>query len=330
MDLAFFFYTVGLIGLALIACSVSVVVHLMTARKDCALAAAGFALYALDLSLIFFDEYSRVKHDYSSTFQEPLTHPLASLALGLAILACLWLWTLKRTGTRVTAARACSLLCPAGLLMLLLLPREGCAGTVQQYLYWLVRDLGIVACLLYAAARYRGARSRAVRLDMERSRGFFALACVLMGCVIIEDTAMILFVRPPEDSLIIGRFFWHLQERNLSENVLMVAVAIQLFRRYREILAVYARHPRSKDIEEGPVRLDVGDIASKIALFADANHLSPREVDVLRLLIRGLDAQNIASELVISPGTVKAHLHRLYSKAGVNSRDALLDAFWRQ
>lgn len=53
MDLAFFFYTVGLIGLALVACSVSVVVHLMTARKDCFLAAVGFSLYALDLSLIF-------------------------------------------------------------------------------------------------------------------------------------------------------------------------------------------------------------------------------------------------------------------------------------
>ena len=330
MDLAFFFYTVGLIGLALVACSVSVVVHLMTARKDCFLAAVGFSLYALDLSLIFFDEYSRSKHDYSCAFQQPLTHPLPSLALGLAILACLWLWTLKRTGTEVTATRACALLCPVGLLMMIFLPRESSSGTVQQYLYWLIRDLGVVACLAYAALRYRRASSKAVRLDLERSRGFFVLACVLTACVIVEDTAMILFVRPPEDSVIIGRFFWHLQERNLSENVLMIAASIQLFRRYRETLTVYARHPRSEDIDGGPTGLDVGDIASKIVIFADANRLSPREVDVLRLLIRGLDAQNIASELVISPGTVKAHLHRLYTKVGVNSRDALLDAFWRR
>ena len=46
-------------------------------------------------------------------------------------------------------------------------------------------------------------------------------------------------------------------------------------------------------------------------------------------MLRGFDAQNIASELVISPGTVKAHLHRIYVKSSVKTRDELIEAFWR-
>ena len=94
MNLLFFFYTVMLIGVALVACSVSLVVWLMTRRRDCVVAALGYAVYGLDLSLIFFDEYARNKHDYLVTFEQPLTHPVPSLVLGLTILLCLWVWVL--------------------------------------------------------------------------------------------------------------------------------------------------------------------------------------------------------------------------------------------
>ena len=64
-------------------------------------------------------------------------------------------------------------------------------------------------------------------------------------------------------------------------------------------------------------------------IFSDRNSLSNREQEVLSLVLRGLDAQNIASELVISPGTVKAHLHRIYVKSNVKTRDELIETFWR-
>ncbi|MDY2777821.1 MAG: LuxR C-terminal-related transcriptional regulator [Collinsella sp.] len=330
MDLLFFFYTVGLIGLAFVACSVSIMVRLMTGRRDCIVAAIGFAFYALDISLIFFDEYSRAKYSYAETFQQPLTHPGASLMLGFSILACLWIWTLWRTHSEVTTRNLGGYLIPLLVLMAAFLPREGASGTVRQYLYWLVRDCGMIACLVYAAWSYRRSPSNVVRLDLERSKGFFRIALALMMCVIIEDTAMIMIVRPSVDNVVIGRFLWHLQERNLSENVLMAVVAFHLFRRYKEILTVYARRPRTEDIDSGPMSIEVEDMETRLVLFAEGNSLSPRETDVLRLLVRGLDAQNIASELVISLGTVKAHLHRIYTKVGVKSKKSLLQRFWTQ
>ena len=50
--------------------------------------------------------------------------------------------------------------------------------------------------------------------------------------------------------------------------------------------------------------------------------LTTREMEMLRLLARGLSNTQIAEELVVSQLTVKAHLRSIYSKLGVTSRSA--------
>jgi LuxR family maltose regulon positive regulatory protein len=48
--------------------------------------------------------------------------------------------------------------------------------------------------------------------------------------------------------------------------------------------------------------------------------LTEREGEVLRLMAAGLSNREIADELVLAMGTVKAHLHNIYGKLGVRSR----------
>jgi DNA-binding NarL/FixJ family response regulator len=48
--------------------------------------------------------------------------------------------------------------------------------------------------------------------------------------------------------------------------------------------------------------------------------LSPRELEVLRLVARGLDNTQIAGELAISPATAKHHVSSLLGKLGVSNR----------
>jgi DNA-binding NarL/FixJ family response regulator len=50
--------------------------------------------------------------------------------------------------------------------------------------------------------------------------------------------------------------------------------------------------------------------------------LSPREVEVLRLLARGLTNKRMGAELGISPKTVGHHVESIYSKIGVSTRAA--------
>jgi NarL family two-component system response regulator LiaR len=48
--------------------------------------------------------------------------------------------------------------------------------------------------------------------------------------------------------------------------------------------------------------------------------LTPREIEVLELLVKGLNNAQIAATLDISPATVKAHVSNILSKLGASSR----------
>ena len=49
-------------------------------------------------------------------------------------------------------------------------------------------------------------------------------------------------------------------------------------------------------------------------------HLTPRQVEVLRLLEQGRSTKQIAAELHLSTETVRNHIRRLFRALGVNSR----------
>jgi DNA-binding NarL/FixJ family response regulator len=48
--------------------------------------------------------------------------------------------------------------------------------------------------------------------------------------------------------------------------------------------------------------------------------LTAREIDVLRLLARGLSNKEIASRLVITPKTARNHIEHIYAKTGTSNR----------
>ncbi len=65
--------------------------------------------------------------------------------------------------------------------------------------------------------------------------------------------------------------------------------------------------------------LDAPDPVSRASL----NHgLSDREIEVLRLLVRGMSDREIAAALFISPGTATTHVRNIRGKLGVRSRGA--------
>ncbi len=55
-----------------------------------------------------------------------------------------------------------------------------------------------------------------------------------------------------------------------------------------------------------------------------ATLLTPREIEVVRMVAKGLMNKEIAAQLCIADGTVKIHLHNIYEKLKINRRAELV------
>ena len=88
---------------------------------------------------------------------------------------------------------------------------------------------------------------------------------------------------------------------------------------YGSLTEPTAGRPSERVIVIGPARAE--DVAW---LNAAAYGLSPREEDVVKLVVRGLSTKQIAGALFIAEHTVQRHLSNAFEKVGVRSRPALL------
>lgn len=74
-------------------------------------------------------------------------------------------------------------------------------------------------------------------------------------------------------------------------------------------------------LDDRSVRRALDHLLRREAGVAEARRvLTPRELDIVRMVARGLRNRQIADELSISEGTVKIHLHSIYGKIGVSGR----------
>ena len=77
-------------------------------------------------------------------------------------------------------------------------------------------------------------------------------------------------------------------------------------------------------LEKQSVRLALDKLLRREAGTREvARILTPREIEIVRMVAGGLRNKEIAAKLHVNEGTVKLHLHHIYTKLGVNSRVAL-------
>ena len=65
-------------------------------------------------------------------------------------------------------------------------------------------------------------------------------------------------------------------------------------------------------------------LASRCAALADAHGLTAREREILTYLAEGHNGSYIASALFISPNTARTHIHNIYRKLNISSREDIL------
>jgi DNA-binding NarL/FixJ family response regulator len=65
-------------------------------------------------------------------------------------------------------------------------------------------------------------------------------------------------------------------------------------------------------------------LTRETALRELAQLLTPREIQVLQLVVTGMRNRDVASRLFVSEGTLKVHLHHIYEKLEISNREALI------
>ena len=91
-----------------------------------------------------------------------------------------------------------------------------------------------------------------------------------------------------------------------------------------------------KELHEGGAPMSTGIARKVIGILQERTipqqknpvndfRLSPREYEILDLLAKGLFYKEIASQLLITTGTVRQHIHKIYEKLHVQNRTEALN-----
>lgn len=148
----------------------------------------------------------------------------------------------------------------------------------------------------------------------ERSAVYFsALGSLSLGALAGSVIAFVALAFLGEEALF--AFFAGFQA------TVLVAIVIVLIIFYRDISVLLGHDSPAK-------ALDVSRLDDRCSMLAIRYRLTKRESEILGLLARGRNVPSVAEELSVSKSTVRSHVLQIYRKAGVNSRQELLDLIY--
>jgi HD-GYP domain-containing protein (c-di-GMP phosphodiesterase class II) len=84
--------------------------------------------------------------------------------------------------------------------------------------------------------------------------------------------------------------------------------------------AVLRREAKAGQLDPEAVNAVLAAAGHKVERLRRVNDLTPRELEIMRLIARGLTNRQIAQHLLLSEKTVGHHVERLYSKIAVSTR----------
>ncbi|NHM13618.1 LuxR family transcriptional regulator [Eggerthellaceae bacterium zg-886] len=307
--------------LCAVSCSASFGAYLLTRNRMYLFSAVGFFLYYFDLSFIFQTENLGVQGAFGVDLLYSIQAPYAKALIATGLLGSFWLVICEYIDEKDKAVRAipCVVFLVCDLLIVVFM--EG--GPVRQWLFYSMRELFLVWCFAFLLYTYYSDRSSCMRKALVgRQKGLILLVGVIACFIVAENTYVILLWQPAQEVMDSGLPLY-ISERNFSENALVVVFGVLAIRHAVEALRLRHIEPPvpSSENQERYVVLSV-------ALFSDKWGLTARERDVLKGIVDGKDNQNIASELNLALGTVKAHTHNIFKKANVATRQDLLRKFW--
>ena len=338
MNAVIFVYTIVLILICFAAAMLSVAAYAVSHKRSLLPQAAFFILYIIEITSILGVEFTSQNLAFDVGTYYEITMPLLRIFVGAGILASLWsmLLDILDVHDRVHQLAPVVIYVIACAVVVWALPY----GPFRQWLFYTLRQVFIAFGLGYAYLKWRGSTDMPYRERLGRYRNRYLLLWVLLALILIEDWWIILASPIPDQTS--NWIALYLSERNFSENAMMIFVAYYVIRGSLQTLALRFNAPPTA-VAPTPVVGTVGQddqepskrtrdlvrhIEDQLPAYATAHGLSPREREVLAMVIEGKDNRTIANELVLSEGTIKTHVHNIMRKTDTRSRDELKKDFW--
>lgn len=152
----------------------------------------------------------------------------------------------------------------------------------------------------------------------EKRKALYIVLWVLGLGFFIEDVYFFL-IAPPDG----GALSLFSAERNYLEELLMLVCAGAACRSAFQALSLRYEQPPVREDDRVESLID-----DNLALYGGRHKLSKREQEVLRLILLGIDNQNIASTMGVAASTAKVHVHNILRKTGHANRQDLIQDFW--
>lgn len=321
MEVAFYLYTILMLLLCAAAATISLAGYLVCRRSSFLFVMAFFLCYFLDLALIFQYEYLNPAQYFSPALYYSIDMPLLKIALSAGALEALWLVICSELDLRKAAVRFAPIAVYIAATALVVYAMSESA--LRQWLFYESRQIFLLVIALVAVWYYRHRADEIERMRLRRFRWLFAVSVIFSLGVVAEDTFVIFFYDPAEAART-SLAPLYLSERNFSENLLASIFAIYAIYQAGQMLRLRFNEP----LEANTTRREQ-HIEDLLPAYCARRDLTARERDILVLILKGKDNQNIASELHVALGTVKAHTHNIMVKANCTTRQDLIRDFWK-
>ena len=322
-----FVYGIVFVLVCMLTTSVSVCSYLVSHRRLYVSLSSFFFFDMLESALVFLDEYLGNKNAIDFVMLDfPMTHSLLKLLLSCGVIASAWSFVLcvtDRFEERVFSVPVA--IFAVGEALSLLIPNNN----LEQLSFYALRSLAMLAALGFIGWVAMHGQEKGLVSYLHTLRRVFIVLAVLVLMVLLEDTVNLAGPFIYGEAASRSGFLWSAEwlyfsaGRNVSENLMTLYASYMTIKNGAQILSMRFAEPPTANTSIAQQHVD-----SRLDYFCDTRGISQREREVLRLIIEGKSNPQIAGELYISIGTVKAHVHAIYRKCEVNDRATLLQEFW--
>ncbi len=284
------------------------------------LAAIGFLFYFFDIAWVFQDSFVSAGRPWRTDGIYITVRSAATVISGVGFISSFWLLVCDYMGQerRVVKVAPCVAFLCMSIVSLFFPPTTG----LGRFAFYSTRAIFLLWILLYAAFRYLRTDDRDERARMRRGLKIYIVTWLLGIGVVVEDACFFLV---PHAEGIIMELRAVAPERNYCENALMICCMVTACKSAFKALSIRFDNPPMQS-----TRPQAAFVAENLPVFGKRYRLSPRELDVLALIIAGRDNQNIASSLQLSLSTVKVHVHNILKKTDCSDRRSLVREFWKE